>query len=153
MRVGFPEAVFFGFEIDKSGHRPTDRNLDPIIKMKPPRDKSDLRRILGLFSSVREYIKPESQISLAPLHKLVGKKSKWEWTPKHQEIVNGVRRVLLTGKHLHAVDHKYPIYMGSDASDAGEGVEVYQLVDGKKQVIGRYAKAWDREMRRRPVFY
>ena len=48
-RLGFPYVTFFGFTADYDGYRLSDQNLDPIRKMIPPTNLSELCHILGIF--------------------------------------------------------------------------------------------------------
>ena len=65
--VGFEQVVFYGHEIDKDGHRQTERNLDPIRKCVAPETVSELRSVLGMFVQRKNRIK-DFAIIARPLH-------------------------------------------------------------------------------------
>ena len=48
-KIGFTKATFYGHEVDKDGHRQTERNLDPIKKCAQPENTDELRSVLGMF--------------------------------------------------------------------------------------------------------
>ncbi len=78
-RFGFPQAQFFGFQVDQFGTRLADKNLCPIKNMVPPDDISELRRVLGLFVVSRKYLKDCAVITKPMTDILRGKQPVFRW--------------------------------------------------------------------------
>jgi hypothetical protein len=66
-KVGYPSCFFFGFEVDiNKGTRLADKNLDPVRRMVPPTNLSELRSTLGVFVQSARFI-PQYAHIVAPL--------------------------------------------------------------------------------------
>jgi hypothetical protein len=57
-------CVFFGFEVDASGVRLADKNLDPIRRMVPPTKLHEPRSTLGVFVQSSRYIPKYAHITV-----------------------------------------------------------------------------------------
>ena len=64
-RIGYAEAQFFGFRVNKRGSHLALKHLDPIRHLVPPTDIHELRtsRVLGLFVVSRRYIRDYALVS------------------------------------------------------------------------------------------
>jgi hypothetical protein len=62
-RIGYPEAQFFGFRVNKQGSHLALKHLDPIRNLVPPTDIHERRRVLGLFVVSRRYIRNYALVS------------------------------------------------------------------------------------------
>lgn len=60
---------FFGFTVDKTGTRLADKNLDPIRRMVPPTNVSEVRKTLGVFVQSARFI-PQYAHIVRPLTEL-----------------------------------------------------------------------------------
>ncbi len=58
--------MFFGFEVGIKGTRLADKNLDPVRRMVPPTNLSELRSTLGVFVQSARFIPRYAHI-VAPL--------------------------------------------------------------------------------------
>ena len=136
-KLGFPYATFFGFTADKEGYRLADKNLDPIRKMVPPTNLSELRHVLGVFVQSKDYIPIENKRGYAqivkPLTKLTGSSNgqpvPFHWTPQCQEAFDKIRNYLLDGVHLSPADNRLPLHCGGDASEDGKSFGLWQFID------------------------
>ena len=156
---GSPEADFWGHTLDKDGHRAAIHNLDPIQKMVPPENISELRRVLGLMVQHKDSI-PSWAFDARPLHELTRKNVEWEWTDERNTAFELLRDACLANRILAAPDYQKPFRVGCDASDDGKGVQLYQLTDlakpdtpNNRNTIAYYSKSWSPAMSKRPPYY
>ena len=136
-KLGFPSATFYGFEASKKGFTLADKNLDPIRKMVPPANLSELRHVLGVFVQSKNYFPDEHPYAQTakPLTALTGGKKgnpvPFIWTETHQKAFDTVRDLLLSGLHLAAPDFRLPFHAGGDASEDGKSFGLWQFYDDK----------------------
>ena len=151
---GIERVVFYGHEIDKDGHRQTERNLDPIDKMVEPENISQARTVMGLFNTGLSRVK-DFGIICKPLHKLTSNKHSFEWTEECQNAFDTIRKSLLKRNVLRKPNYDWPFYLDVDASDDGKGGCLYQLhpETNEKLIIAWWSKAWGHTMRGRPPYY
>ena len=136
-KLGFPSATFYGFEASKKGFTLADKNLDPIRKMVPPANLSELRHVLGVFVQSKNYFPDEHPYAqtVKPLTALTGGKKgnpvPFIWTATHQKAFDTIRDLLLSGLHLAAPDFRLPFHAGGDASEDGKSFGLWQFYDDK----------------------
>jgi hypothetical protein len=130
--VGFPSCTFFGFTVDKTGTRLADKNLDPIKRMVPPTNVSEVRKTLGVFVQSARFIPNYAHI-VRPLTELTrsehGKPVAFEWTEERQQSYDTIRNLLLDGIHLAPPDYRLPFHSGGDASNDGKAYGIFQYND------------------------
>ena len=76
------ELKYLGQVVNRNGLHTYPDKVPAILNLAPPKNHKEARRFLGLISWYRRFIRDAARIS-ASLHKLLRKKSKWEWTSKH----------------------------------------------------------------------
>lgn len=128
------------------------------MKDKRPSTVGELRKILGLLSYYRPYIKDFSKIA-CPLYDLLkndknkvhtkgnGKRGTYlkshvvpssqriEWTEQHQETLEKLIDCLIKPPVLGFPDFAKPFVLHTDASNLGLGAVLYQHQEGKLRVI------------------
>ena len=62
--VGVKELIFLGFQLSQKGIAPDDSKVQAINDMKSPKNKPDLRRILGTVLFLKDFI-PSMSTTLA----------------------------------------------------------------------------------------
>ncbi|XP_043062846.1 uncharacterized mitochondrial protein AtMg00860-like [Drosophila yakuba] len=84
-------------ELQYLGHRVTDQGIgtDPekvaaIAQLKPPGNVKELRQYLGVASWYRRFV-PDFATLVQPLHALLKKQARWEWTDAHLEAFEAVK--------------------------------------------------------------
>ncbi|KAK3521113.1 hypothetical protein QTP86_021764, partial [Hemibagrus guttatus] len=139
---------------------PADTVAVTALKEQIPSTVGELRKILGLLSYYRQYIKDFSQIA-SPLYDLlksntedagpqrkrkhkirnnkrnhvVPSSQSIEWTAKHQEILEKLINCLIQPPILGFPDFSQPFILHTDASNQGLGAVLYQQQNGKLRVI------------------
>ena len=148
IRIGYECEQFYGLSINKGRIEPATRNLDPIKKMTPPKTRSELRSIMGVFNQFSNFIDnyARGKKPAAILNSLISPKVTWDFTEKHVKALEDLKRVVLEGDvHLYAPNHDIPLRLETDASDDGWGAVLYQIVDGEKRTIKMWSKQWKTE--------
>lgn len=156
------EVRYLGRIVSADGSRmdPADTVAVTALKEKTPGTVGELRKILGLLSYYRQYIKDFSRIA-NPLYDLLkgssdcgtsargkGKtramKKKTNgvpsnkpitWTDKHQRVLEQLIECLVQPPVLGFPDFSEPFILHTDASNQGLGAVLYQQQDGKLRVI------------------
>ena len=116
-RVGYQSAQFFGFRVDEHGTRLADKHINPIRTLVPPRDISELRRVLGLFVVSRKCVKDFATLTKPLTDVLRGSKPVFTWGAPQQKAFETIRDLLLGGTHLSAPDYSMPFHLATDASE------------------------------------
>ena len=98
---------------------PSERNLDPIMKMTAPRNASEVRSILGIFNQFRHFFNRYDRLTLH-IQKLLRKNEPFIWSKEAEEGFQHIRKQLLAGKlYLAAQDKSKPLVLETDGSDDG----------------------------------
>ena len=98
------------------------------------RTHTHTRRFLGLISWYRRFIKDVAHIA-APLHRLLKKRVKWEWTDQHQEAFDKLKESLITAPVLVYTDWNKPFILQTDASQEGLGAAFLQQGEDGERII------------------
>jgi hypothetical protein len=130
--IGYSHCIFFGFEVNASGVRLADKNLDPIRRMVPPTNLHELRSTLGVFVQSSRFIPNYAHIT-HPLTHLTrssnGKPVPFVWTADQQQAYDKIRDLLLDGIHLCPANYLLPFHCGGDASNDGKAFGIHQYSD------------------------
>lgn len=132
------EVEFLGFKvIAEKGVTMADDKVQAIRDMQPPRRVKDLRMLLGVFGFNEKFAKHYSDLT-ACMTDLLKKDVPWEWTPRHQDAFEELKRRFEERILLTAFDPEKPIRMKTDASDVSHAVWIEQPkrgLDGDWQPI------------------
>jgi hypothetical protein len=119
------EIDYLGYWITREGIQPQTKKVEAILRIKPPSNKRELRRFLGMVNYYRDMWRRRSHL-LAPLTKLVGKDSKFQWTSEHQKAFDNVKTVISRETLLAYPDFNQPFHIYTDASDFQLGAVIMQ---------------------------
>ncbi len=156
------EVRYLGRIVSAEGSRidPSDTVAVTALKEQAPSTVGELRKILGLLSYYRQYIKDFSRIA-SPLYDLLKSNTEGaepqrkgkhkvrnnkrnhvvpssksiEWAGKHQEILEKLINCLIQPPILGFPDFSQPFILHTDASNQGLGAVLYQQQNGKLRVI------------------
>ncbi|KAG1123402.1 hypothetical protein G6F42_010585 [Rhizopus arrhizus] len=121
---------FLGHRITADGVLPLKYNVDKMLQLKVPTNKSELMSALGMFGYYRKFIKDYSSI-VQPLTVLTRKKKEFEWHDKQQTAFDMVLTLLTSDPILAFPDRKQIQIVTCDASYQGLGCVLSQSPDGK----------------------
>ena len=134
VRIGYEKEQFFGLTVDKGKIEPAMRNIDPVKKMAYPKNRSELKSVMGIFnqfsSFLKDYGKANSPVSI--LNSLASPKAEWCFTKHDRKALDQLKRQVQEDVHLYAHDNTLPLVLETDGSDDGWETVLYQLVDGEK---------------------
>ena len=77
------EVIYLEYKINKDGFFPVKEKIDAIKSAKEPTNVSELKSFLGLLNHYHKHFQNFAD-TLEPLHNLLRKGVKWEWTEKEQ---------------------------------------------------------------------
>jgi len=90
---GKGELEYLGYWITRKGIQPLPKKIEAILAIKPPKDKRQLRRFIGMINFYRDMWIRRSEI-LAPLTELTSKTAKWVWGEKQEKAFQTIKKVL-----------------------------------------------------------
>jgi ribonuclease HI len=79
------EVDYLGFKVSGRSIKPLEKKVETLCKGKPPRDKSELRSVIGKLNFYSRFISNYSQ-KLEPLRELFRKNKDFQWRPYHQAV-------------------------------------------------------------------
>ena len=91
--------TFLGFIVDRNGLRTDPKKVEAITKYPRPTNRTEVRAFLGITMYYRQFIKKFSEITV-PLHKLLKKAQKFEWTEERENTFKKIKYVLCTSSVL-----------------------------------------------------
>ena len=157
VRIGYIREQWYGLTVENGKISPADRNLDPVRRMTAPKNKSDLRSILGVFNQfsnfIQDYMKEGSPAKI--LNSLMPKSIDFKWTKIHEQALQDLKKIVLEdGICLFAPDHNHKLILETDASNDGWGAILYQKINGEKRIIKMWSKAWKTEAwKKKPTYH
>lgn len=95
---------------------------------------SEVRSFLGLCSYYRRFIR-DCASEAKPLHRLIEKGRKFQWTKEAQDAFEILRNRLISAPILSLPDISKPFILDTDASNWSIGAVLSQEIDGKERVI------------------
>lgn len=139
---------YLGHTISKNRVSPAQGNLVSIQNLQRPSDKTGVRSVLGSINFYLRYIENSSQ-KLEPLHRLLRKDVKFEWSDDCEKAFNMIKDYLCTAPILSIYDYNKPVFIETDASFKGIGATLKQpQEDGILHPVAYYSrKLSEREKR------
>ena len=93
-----------------------------------------LKIFLGLMSYYRRFIPGFSRLA-SPLHKLLKKEAKYEWTNEHEHAFRSLKNRLISPPILRYPDYSREFILTTEASKEGVGAVLSQGEIGKDHPI------------------
>jgi len=123
-----PSVEFLGTLVDAEGVHVSPKEVKAILKMKTPRDQTELRRFLGMVNQLSKFQPQIAELS-KPLRNLLSSKSHWLWGDAHQQAFAALKESLTSTLTLAHYDASCQTKLSSDASSYGLGAVLMQLQD------------------------
>ncbi|GKT31671.1 DDE-type integrase/transposase/recombinase [Aduncisulcus paluster] len=132
---------FLGREVSEEGIRPAESRIQDLKELQPPKSKSQVRSVLGLFNFFRNFVKDYSTHA-APLQELTSKKAVFSWTTHHQKSFDEIKRAICKRTLLSFINFEEKIILQTDESDKAIGGILYQPgSEGNPRVVMFMSKA------------
>lgn len=126
---------FLGFVIDAAGIHPAPGKVESITKTPEPKNVQQLQAFLGLYNFYERFI-PHKATILEPLHRLLDKSHKWQWTDLEQESFDKAKQLLSSDITLVHYDLNKPLVLTCDSSEYGAGAVLSHVMeDGQERPV------------------
>ena len=130
-----PSVEYLGHHISADGLRPTQEKVRAIAEAPAPRNVSQLRSFLGLVNYYGKFL-PNLSSTLAPLHRLLQKKSTWTWGSEQKKAFQEAKKQLTSPCLLVHFDPTRDLVLACDASPYGVGAVLsHRMEDGSDKPI------------------
>ena len=141
------EVDFLGYRINKEGVKPIKEKVQPIIEAPKPQDVTQVKSFLGMIQYYHRHLKGIAT-KLEPLHALLRKEVKWEWTAKQEEAFKVAKEALSGENLLIHYDPALPLIVHTDASPYGlGGVLSHVMKDGTERPVAYISRTLSRHER------
>ena len=124
------EVSYLGHVISENGVLPDETKTKVIDEFPTPQTVKQLRSFLGLMSYYRRFIQGFSKLA-APLHKLLQKDARYEWTDEQERAFRSLKSKLISPPILRYPDYSRRFVLTTDASNEGLGAVLSQGEIGK----------------------
>ena len=118
------ETNFLGHWLTPTGIKPWQKKIDAILRLSPPKDKTQLKSFLGAVTYYHTMWPRRSRV-LHPLTKLTGNVP-YEWKPKHQKAFEEMKAVMAAEALTAYPNHNLPFQIYTDANNYQMGAIINQ---------------------------
>ena len=144
--LGGSECVYLGHHVDGEGFKHLERRFEALKNIQPPKNRSEVKSFLGLVNYFRESGGMDFAYMLKPLNDLTRKGQKFNWTTSGvkscQHAFEAVKETIVKNQKLHFIDYALPIFVRTDASEAGCGAQLFQVKDGREVTCSYLSKTF-----------
>ena len=116
------ELLYLGHQITTEGIKPNPAKVKAIDALKPPQNRKELRRFLGMCSYYRKFIKHFADLA-SPLNSLNKDGVPFEWHQSQQESFDKLKMKLTSLELLRHPNFDLPFIIQTDASDASDATD------------------------------
>ena len=154
--LGGSECTYLGHHVDGDGFKHLERRFEALKNIQPPKNRSEVKSFLGLVNYFRESGGMDFAYMLKPLNDLTRKGQKFNWTTSGvkscQHAFEAVKETIVKNQKLHFIDYALPIFVRTDASEAGCGAQLFQVKDGREVTCSYLSKTFTDTEARWSVF-
>jgi len=135
------EVEFLGVVIRPEGIKMEEEKMKDVLDWPRPECVKDVQKFLGLANYYHQFIQGFAFIA-RPLHDMVKKDQKWEWTEKQEEAFKELKEKFTKELVLVALDLDKKIRVEVDTSDyAMGGVLSMECKDGRWRLVAFLSKS------------
>lgn len=137
----FPTQVhYLGHVISAEGVMADPAKVAAVREWPVPRNQTEVQSFVGLASYYRRFVKGFADIA-RPLHQLVEKGKRFQWTDDCQRAFDQLKASLITAPVLAYPDPSKPFILDTDARGVGVGAVLSQEEGGHEQVVAYASRA------------
>jgi len=159
-RLKFSKCTFAADSVKYLGHiirnnsvSPLKDNVISIKKFPIPKTKKNVRQFLGKINFYGKYV-PNISIVLDPLHNLLRKDQKFNWSEQCQKAFDNTKTLLCSQPILTIFDPKLPVCIYTDASLQGIGAVLKQTQMNKEEKpVAYFSKKLNETQKRKQAIY
>lgn len=133
-RICVPELKYLGYVVNSAGLLVDPEKIEAILRIPPPKNVREVRRLVGLASWYRRFV-PNFSTLLSPLFELLNKYKQFAWDSNYEAAFEAVKDHLTTAPNLTCPNFESPFIIQTDASDFGLGAVLTQIQDGQEKVL------------------
>ena len=131
--LGLSQVEFVGHLLNSEGLSFTKDKKSNVENFSLPEYKKQLKSFLGLGNYFRNHVRNHSLLVYPLQQMLMGyskavRNNKLSWTPELIKQFEVVKEAVGNCQTLRFVDHQYPLYLQTDASDYGIGAYLFQKI-------------------------
>lgn len=141
------ELRYLGYVVDRSGLRVDPEKVTAILNLPPPRNVTEVRRILGMASWYRRFI-PNFATLVSALSNLLRKNVRFEWNPQCAEAFSKLKDCLSSAPVMTCPDFDIPFCIQTDASNFGLGAVLTQNHKDGERVISYISRSLNKNERK-----
>lgn len=145
-----PSLSYLGFIVDQHGLRTDPAKVSAIVDYPTPKTTTEIKRLIGLVSYYRRFVKDFSTLS-SPITDLLHGRKKGQpitWTPEAEKAFQEIKHRLSSSPILSSPDFSKPFFIQCDASNTGVGAVLYQQDDGLEHPIAYTSKTLNKCQRK-----
>ena len=124
------QLEYFGHVKNSSGISPNPKKVEAIRNLEPPKDKTELRRVMGMINYLGRYVENLSTI-ISPMSDLLKDDTAFYWGPDKNSAFEKVKSLLTEAPTLTFYKRNNPIVVSADSSRVGLGAAIY-MQEGKE---------------------
>lgn len=113
---------------NEQGMKPDPNRIKAISEMKPPKNKNDLQKLLGVINYLRNFIPNLSEI-VSPFRQKLKNYTDWTWTDENSILLEKIKNIISDAAILVPFDPKKEITIQCDSYKDALGCCLFQ--DGK----------------------
>ena len=133
-QFGQEQVKYLGHIVSAEGLSPDPDNVSKVRDCPIPRTVKQTRAFVSLASYYRRFIPNFAKIA-TPLHALLKKNAKFQWTQEHQTAFETLKKAIVQPPVLAYPDFQKTFVVATDASDKALGAVLSQLHDGHEKPI------------------
>ena len=131
------KVTYLGHNFSKEGVSVDTSKTKCVASFPIPKNRTDVRSFLGLATYYKRFVKGFSHIA-APLYKLLGESTKFEFTEECKTAFEKLKQALVTAPILRYPDFDKEFFLYGDSSDYSIGYILGQKDDEGKEVVIHY---------------
>ena len=142
------EILYLGHIISGNGIAVAPHNVAKIMDFPSPKNRTEVKRLLGLFGYYRIFIKGFAKIA-TPLIKLTSNDVPFDWSPACEQAAQTLKERITSAPILAFPDIEKTFTLTTDASATATGAVLSQRQDdGKEHPVSFYSKTLDTTQRK-----
>ena len=123
---------FLGYDLDGEGIHVSEDRIKAIQGLREPNNVTELKSVLGILTYYAKFVKNYAQLA-NPLYELLRKEVKWQWSHKHKNAFNSLKKCLASPEVLIPYDLELPVKVTCDASPDGLGAVLSHVLPGHRE--------------------
>ena len=125
------QVKYLGHIVSKDGMQVNPENTEKIQNAKRPTNPKQVKQVLGMMGYYRKFIRNYAKIA-APLHDLLKKDRKFQWTEACENAFQELKHKLVTAPILTYPQFDKEFILSTDSSDFSIGYVLSQVHNGKE---------------------